>query len=230
MVERIIVGPMDTNCYIFASGKKECIIIDPGGNEEIIIANINMLKMIPVGIVLTHGHFDHTASIAKIKSYYQNENIDIKIAIHEADKNFLGKHAAKTNMETLRFMGLPPQDGFEQIFVDFPKADIIFKENDIVFDTSLAVIETPGHTLGSVSLYSEKDELVFSGDTLFFQGIGRADLPGSDEGQLLEAIRSKLLILPPETRVFPGHGLSTSIEREIKGNPFIRLARIRPPG
>ena len=111
---------------------------------------------------------------------------------------------------------------FEEFFFDLPAADIILREGDDVFNTGLMVLETPGHTEGSISLYSEKDGLVFSGDTLFFQGIGRADLPGSNEQQLIKSIRTKLLTLPGETRVYPGHGLATTIEREMIGNPFIR--------
>ena len=220
MLERIVVGPMDTNCYIFSNGKKECIIIDPGGDEERIISNINMLKMIPTAIVLTHGHIDHTASVGKLRSLYQKEEIEVKIAIHKADKEFLGNDAEKTNLETLINLGF---DGdFEGLFFDLPAADIILKEGDAICNTGLTVLETPGHTRGSISLYSEKDGLVFSGDTLFFQGIGRADLPGSNEQQLFNSIRTKLLTLPGETRVYPGHGLATTIEREMIGNPFIR--------
>ena len=214
---------MDTNCFIFSNSKKECIIIDPGGNEEKIIDSINMLKMIPTGIVLTHGHFDHTASVGKLKELYQKEEIDINIAIHSADKDFLGKPAEKTNWETLLNLGLDNQNDLSHLFSNLPEADIILKQGDKIFNTGLIVIETPGHTSGSISLYSEKDGLVFSGDSLFFQGIGRTDLPGSDEQELMDSIRTKLLTLPPETRVFPGHGLATTIEREIKGNPFIRI-------
>lgn len=222
MLERIIVGPMDTNCYIFSNSKKECIIIDPGGDEDTIVANVNMLKMIPTGMVLTHGHFDHTAAIGNIKALYQQDDIEIKVAIHGADKNFLGKKADKTNRETLGYLGVGEE--FNQLFANLPAADIILKEGDAVFGTDLIVLETPGHTKGSICLYSEKDGLVFSGDTLFFQSMGRADLPGSNEQELLKSIRTKLLTLPAETRVFPGHGLATTIEREIKGNPFIRLS------
>lgn len=222
MLERIIVGALDTNCYIFSNGKKECIIIDPGGDEEKIVYNINMLKMIPTGIVLTHGHFDHTASVGKLKSLYKKEGIDIETAIHAADKDFLGERAGITNLETIVDLGLDNPGDLNSILADIPAADIVLREGDFVFNTDLTVLGTPGHTPGSICLYSERHGLVFSGDTLFFQGIGRADLPGSDEQQLLSSIRTKLLTLPGETRVFPGHGPSTTIEREIKGNPFIR--------
>jgi hydroxyacylglutathione hydrolase len=213
---------METNCYLYSDGKKECIVIDPGGDELRIVSSINMLKMIPSGIVLTHGHFDHTAAAGKIKSFYKKEGIDIPIAIHKADKNFLGKKSEKTNRETLNDLGLGDLEEFRELFSNLPEPDVILKEGDTVFNTALVVLETPGHTKGSICLYSEKDGLVFSGDSLFFMGIGRTDLPGGDEKTLLEAIRNKLLTLPPETRIFPGHGLDTTIEREIKGNPFIR--------
>jgi glyoxylase-like metal-dependent hydrolase (beta-lactamase superfamily II) len=108
------------------------------------------------------------------------------------------------------------------LFTPLPEPDLILEEGHKVLGTGLIVLETPGHTKGSVCLYSEKDALLFSGDTLFFMGVGRTDLPGSSEKSLLDSIRAKLLVLPPETRVFPGHGLDTTIEREIKGNPFIR--------
>ncbi len=213
---------METNCYLYSDGKKECIVIDPGGDELRIVSSINMLKMIPAGIVLTHGHFDHTAAAGKIKGFYRKEGVDIPIAIHKADKNFLGKKAEKTNRETLNDLGLEDLEEFRELFSNLPEPDVILKEGDTVFNTALVVLETPGHTKGSICLYSEKDGLVFSGDSLFFMGIGRTDLPGGDEKTLLDAIRNKLLTLPPETRIFPGHGLDTTIEREIKGNPFIR--------
>jgi hydroxyacylglutathione hydrolase len=216
---------METNCYIYSNGKKECIVIDPGGSELRIVSNINMLKMIPAGIALTHGHFDHTAAAGKLKNFYGKEGIDIPIAIHKADKSFLGKKAEKTNRETLINLGLDDPDEYRDFFSDLPEPDVILKEGDMVFNTDLVVLETPGHTKGSICLYSEKDALLFSGDSLFFMGIGRTDLPGGDEKTLIDAIRNKLLTLPPETRVFPGHGLDTTIEREIKGNPFIRDGR-----
>jgi glyoxylase-like metal-dependent hydrolase (beta-lactamase superfamily II) len=214
---------METNCYLYSNGKKECIVIDPGGSELHIVSSINMLKMIPSGIILTHGHFDHTASAGKLKNFYSKEGIDIPIAIHKADKNFLGKKSAKTNRETLIDLGLSDPEEFADFFSDLPEPDVILKEGDTVFNTDLVVLETPGHTKGSICLYSEKDSLVFSGDSLFFMSIGRTDLPGGDEKTLIDVIRSKILTLPPETRVFPGHGLDTTIEREIKGNPFFRL-------
>jgi len=221
MVERLIVGPMDTNCYVYSNGKKECVIIDPGGDEDRIIASVNMLKMIPSAILLTHGHFDHTAAAGRLREHYKKDSITLKIAIHRADRKYLGRNARRAYQETLSQLGLSSGD-LEGLFSPLPEPDVFLEEGGKVLGTGLVVLETPGHTKGSICLYSEKDSLLFSGDSLFFMGVGRTDLPGSNEKSLLEAIRTKLLILPPETRVFPGHGLDTTIEREIKGNPFIR--------
>jgi glyoxylase-like metal-dependent hydrolase (beta-lactamase superfamily II) len=213
---------MDTNCYIYSNGKKECVIIDPGAEEERIISSVNMLKMVPVGIVLTHGHYDHTGAVGSLKEHYRKEKIEVQVAIHAADRKFTGRTARKANLDALSALGLPETREFQDQFASLPEPDVILAEGHKVFSSGLVVLETPGHTRGGVCLYSEKDALVFSGDTLFFMGIGRTDIPGGNEKTLLESIRTKLLTLPPETRVFPGHGLDTTIEREIKGNPFIR--------
>jgi hydroxyacylglutathione hydrolase len=213
---------METNCYLYSNGKKDCIIIDPGGDESRIIAGVNMLKMIPSGIVLTHGHFDHTGAVGKLKSLYKKEGIEVPVAIHEADRHYLGRKAEKTNRESLHNLGIEDPEEFAALFSALPEPDTLLHEGDRVFNTPLQVIETPGHTRGGICLYGEKEGILFSGDSLFFMGIGRTDLPGGDEKTLLNSIRSRLLVLPPETRVFPGHGVDTTVEREIKGNPFVR--------
>jgi len=213
---------MGTNAYIYSNGKKGCIVIDPGGDPEKIAANINMLKLVPSGIVLTHGHFDHTGGVQGLIAIYGTDNIRVPVAIHAGDRHYLGKKAGKTNLQTLTDLGVDEPEGFLPFFDNLPEADIILKEGDEVFDTGLVVLETPGHTKGGICLYSEKDGILFSGDSLFFMGIGRTDLPGASEKTLLDALRSKILTLPPQTRVFPGHGLDTTIERELVGNPFLR--------
>jgi len=213
---------METNCYLYSNGKKECLIIDPGAEEARIIAGVNMLKMVPCGIVLTHGHFDHTSAVGRLKSLYKSEGITVPVAIHEADRHYLGRKAEKTNRESLRNLGIENPEQFAELFSGLPEPDTLLREGDRVFNTPLQVIETPGHTRGGICLYGEKEGVLFSGDSLFFMGIGRTDLAGGDEKTLVAAIRSRLLVLPPETRVFPGHGLDTTVEREIKGNPFVR--------
>ncbi|NOY08793.1 MAG: MBL fold metallo-hydrolase [Spirochaetes bacterium] len=221
MIERIIVDPLRTNCYIYSSVKNRCIIIDPGGQEQEIISSIDMLNLIPEGIVFTHGHFDHTAAAGKLKEYYTNRNLDIRLAIHEMDREYLGKTARNRNERDFNELGFSAMDINGDIYSGLPEADIILHEGDSVFDTNLTVIETPGHTRGSICLFGESEHILFSGDTIFFEGIGRADLPGGDEQTLINSIKEKILVLPGDTRIFPGHGPLTSIERELKGNPFI---------
>jgi glyoxylase-like metal-dependent hydrolase (beta-lactamase superfamily II) len=222
MIERIIVGELRTNCYFYSFNKKECVVIDPGGDPLKIISSIEILNIIPVGIVFTHGHFDHTMAATTIKEHYKKKNIKLKIAIHNADRMYLGKSAERTNRKHLKVLGADTEDLFERLFELMPEPDTLLKEGDDVFRSGLKVIETPGHTPGSISLYSKREFLLFTGDTLFFEGIGRSDLPGGNEKTLLKSIKEKLLVLPPETNVYPGHGPITTLEREMKGNPFLR--------
>ncbi|MBN1798701.1 MAG: MBL fold metallo-hydrolase [Spirochaetales bacterium] len=221
MIERIIVGIFRTNCYLFAVNKKECIIIDPGGDAEKIISQIELLNMTPTGIVFTHGHFDHTMATGSIIEYFQKKDIVIKCAIHREDKEYLGKTADKMNKKHLKHLGPEAVMLYRRYAVTLPGVDIELNSRKKVFNTKLSVIETPGHSKGSICLYNEQDGIIFTGDTLFFDGIGRSDLPGGDEKLLLTSIKNKILTLPPETSVFPGHGPLTTIEREIKGNPFL---------
>jgi len=160
--------------------------------------------------------------VGRLKNLYKSEGINVPVAIHEADRHYLGKKAGRSNRETLQYLGIRSAEDFAELFGTLPEPDVLLRDGDRVFNTALRVIETPGHTRGGICLYGEKEGVLFSGDSLFFMGIGRTDLPGGDEETLLRAIRSRLLVLPPETRVFPGHGLDTTVEREIKGNAFVR--------
>ncbi|MGO9409876.1 MAG: MBL fold metallo-hydrolase [Spirochaetia bacterium] len=222
MVERVVVGPWKTNCYIFSSTKKECIIIDPGGDEEEIASRVDVLNMVPVGIALTHGHVDHLAALGRLQSSYAGRGYTLPIAISPADRRFLGSGALEAHKESLKGHALDELAFFTGDAPELPKADVRLREGDRVFDMDLVVLETPGHTPGSLCFYSEKEGVLFSGDTLFFDGVGRTDLPGGSDKRLRESIEKKIAVLPPETRVFPGHGPFTTVERERRGNPFFR--------
>ena len=124
--------------------------------------------------------------------------------------------------ESLELAGLDEMSFFGVESSELPKADVRLKDGDHLFGMELVVLETPGHTPGSVCFYAEKEGILFSGDTLFFDGVGRTDLPGGSEKKLKESIQKKIAVLPPETRVFAGHGPFTTIERERRGNPFFR--------
>jgi len=225
MVERVVVGTLKTNCYIYSSAKKECLIIDPGGDPEGIAARVDVLNMVPVGIVLTHGHLDHVAAVGLLKTAYAVRGYPLAVAVHAADRKFLGAKAADAHRASLESLDLIDSAIFGDSFPPLPKADTILADGDHVLGMDLEVIETPGHTPGSVCLWSSKEGILFSGDTLFFDGVGRTDLAGGDEKKLRASLQRRLMVLPPETRVFPGHGPFTSIEREKKTNPFMRETR-----
>jgi hydroxyacylglutathione hydrolase len=230
MVERVVVGQWKTNCYIYSSTKKECIIIDPGGSEEEIASRVDVLNMVPVGIALTHGHVDHLAALGKLRDSYAARGYKLPIAINPADRRFLGTGGRETHRENLEFLGLDELGFFGVDADELPKADVRLREGDRVFNMDLTVLETPGHTPGSVCFYAEKEGILFSGDTLFFDGVGRSDLPGGSDKKLRESIQKKIATLPPETRVFPGHGPFTTVEREKRGNAFFRgMAEAAPP-
>jgi len=221
MVERVVVGPWKTNCYIFSSSKKECVIIDPGGDEAEIAARVDVLSMVPIGIALTHGHVDHAAALGKLQASYAARGYKLPVAVSAADKKYIGIGGLDIQREILDQLGLDGKDLFATA-EELPRADVRLHDGDRVFDTDIVVLETPGHTSGSVCFYSEKEGILFSGDTLYFDGVGRSDLPGGSEKKLRESILTKIAVLPPETRVFPGHGPFTTVERERRGNPFLR--------
>jgi hydroxyacylglutathione hydrolase len=222
MVERVVVGAWKTNCYIYSSSKKECIIIDPGGDEAEIASRVDVLNMVPIGIALTHGHVDHIAALGRLRDGYAKRGYKLPIAISLADRKFLGIGGMDTHRESLEHLGLDEESFFGLESTELPKADLRLREGDRVFDMDVVVLETPGHTPGSVCFYGEKEGILFSGDTLFFDDVGTTDLPGASEKKLRESILKKIAVLPPETRVFPGHGPFTTVERERRSNAFFR--------
>ena len=214
MIKQIVVGVCSTNCYLFYDKYLRCVIIDPGGNEVEIISNIKTMNLTPVGIILTHGHFDHTAALGKVKDYYQKKGIILKIAIHTEDSKYLGESGEKLSKQFLSFLELNENTKFIDSVSKLPEADILLKKNERIFNMDLNVIETPGHTKGSICLFSEDDGILFSGDTLFYRGIGRTDFPGGNCQDLIHSIKNKLFTLPKKTHVYPGHGPTTNILSE----------------
>lgn len=221
MVDRIVVGFFSTNSYLFSQWKKECIIIDPGGDAEKIISHMSQKNMLPRGIVCTHGHIDHISAIKDIQNYYDRQEILVPLAVHVDDLHFFGQEAGKIHTDSIAGIS---EDLLLTMNIEIntlPEPDIILKEGDTLFGSDLTVIHTPGHSPGGISLYSESQNFLFSGDTLFFEGIGRTDLPGGDMETLIKSIREKIIQLPDDTRVFPGHGPFSTIEREREHNPFV---------
>ncbi len=192
MIHQIIVGVCVTNCYLFCPNDKECIIIDPGGDEVEIISKIKSLELNPLGIVLTHGHFDHVAALSKVKEYFLKKGIDLSIAIHEEDNIYLGESGESVNKQFLNFFGFNRNKRYIDYISSIPQADVFLKENDRLFNTNITILETPGHTKGSICLYSAEDHILFSGDTLFYRGIGRTDFPDGNQDSIIHSIKTKL--------------------------------------
>jgi glyoxylase-like metal-dependent hydrolase (beta-lactamase superfamily II) len=208
-VEQVKVGQMVVFSYIVSCPEtKEALVIDPGGDENRLADKIKQKGLTLKYIVNTHGHSDHTCGNAKLKSL-----TGAKIIMHELDdKLFRSKEAVSVG----RSMGFEPH----------PAADITVKDDDEIKigKVTLKVLHTPGHTPGGICLLAEGQ--VFTGDTLFVGGIGRTDLPGSDHRLFMKAIREKLVSLPDETIVWPGHDYgpkpSSTIGLEKIANPWVR--------
>ena len=203
-VKRLVVGPIETNCYIVYDEKtRDGVVIDPGGDAKRIIDFINNENLKIDFILNTHGHFDHIGANLQIKKH-----TGAKIAIHENEKEMLSNKL---------------KNGSEMFGIPFEThhPDIILQEGmEINFGRFfLKVLFVPGHSSGSVAFLGE--DKVFSGDVIFKNGVGRTDLPGGNWQTLLGSIRDKIFSLNEDTIVFPGHGDLTTVKEEKTHNPFI---------
>lgn len=207
LIKALVVGPFASNCFIVGSEKtKQGIIIDPGADPRNILNTVRDLGLSITLIVATHNHIDHIGALRPVK-----DETGAAFAVHEAD--------AKGALPALvgRMMGLMMGSVKSP-----PKPDRLLADGDLIEagDLKFKVLHTPGHTPGSISLLCDK--VVFSGDTLFNYGIGRTDMAGGDYGKLMKSIATRLMVLPDETVVYPGHGPETTIGAEKKWNPFLR--------
>jgi glyoxylase-like metal-dependent hydrolase (beta-lactamase superfamily II) len=207
MIHRIVVGPIATNCWIIQY-EKAGIIIDPGFDPDTIIARLEYLHIQPEYILLTHGHFDHVLAIGAINLYYEQKGKTLQIAIHTLDQQYLGKNALNAHRKELTEIGgLPLLEKFN--ITTLPPPTRLLQEDDRI--GPFIVLHLPGHTPGSVGYYDEATKQIFSGDTLFANGVGRTDLPGSDDQALKQSLR-RLLALPGDVTVYPGHGPRSTID------------------
>jgi hydroxyacylglutathione hydrolase len=196
-ITRLIVGLISTNCYVVRAGG-EVMVVDPGGDAERILGELDGAK--PRYIVSTHGHPDHLGAVnAVIKA------TGAPFFIHEADADMLKGGSGALN----------------GIFTPAPTADRYLEDGDefSLGDVAFTVLYTPGHTPGGICLYTPG--VVFTGDTLFAGSVGRTDLGDGDYKKLIESIKNKLLTLPLDTKVLPGHGPESTIALERATNPFL---------
>ena len=204
--ETFPVGPLQCNCSIlYDTDAADATVVDPGGDVVTILGFLAQHRLTLRQILVTHAHLDHIAG-AKLLA----EATGAPVIYHQADffqLSWMEQQAAWMGVAVPR-VGPP---------------DVSAKEGTklTVGPETGEVIHTPGHTEGSISLHFPQSSLLLAGDTLFRGGIGRTDLPGGDERRILQSIRSKLLPLPGETVVVPGHGSLTTLEREAEQNPFL---------
>ena len=199
-----VVGPIQTNCYfLYREDTKECLIIDPGYEADKIEAYVQKKQLHVAGILLTHGHFDHITAADEVRKKFQT-----KIYASGKEKELM----ADPRMNVSVMMG-------ESVSL---KADVWLEDGQELemLGETMRCILTPGHTGGGMCFYFSKAGMLFSGDTLFQESVGRTDFPGGSMSEIVRSIREKLFVLPDAVQVYPGHGLMTSIKNEKMFNPF----------
>jgi len=202
-IETMQVGYLQANCYlVYDPASKDACIIDPGGDASVIARKIKELSLFPRGIFLTHGHYDHIAANNELRKLFNT-----KIYIHKEDAEFL----REASLNGSAFFG---ED------IKFPEADVMLEDNSVIKNGEIEfkIIHTPGHTPGGICIIS--GDYIFTGDTLFKGSVGRWDLPGGSEKLLKESLK-KLSKLPKTMKIFPGHGDESTIEEELKSNPYL---------
>lgn len=203
IIRKLTVGPYASNCFIVGSeATKEGMIIDPGAEAQQILRAVEKLELKIKLIVLTHRHPDHVGAAAQVK-----EATGAPLAVHA---------------ECAKYLPQSPSYVYESPFEGVPRPERILEDGDTIDIDELhfKVLHTPGHTPCGISLAGEGH--VFTGDTLFNYGIGRYDLIDGDYNALIKGIKTKLLTLPSETVVHPGHGPDSTIATEVRANTFLR--------
>ncbi len=198
---RMTIGDLETNCYLIWDDKsKYCLIVDPADDGVAISEEIENKHLIPIGVAVTHGHFDHIMGALDLKLIY-----NIPFYCSEKDKFLLNRQSATAKHFLKRNIDIP---NFEKINIDLDKCEEIKLGKE-----KIEIIKTPGHTPGSVCFYAKEYEYLFSGDTLFFQARGRTDFAYGSTKEIYKSL-AKLMQLPASTEVMPGHGEMTSIGTE----------------
>lgn len=204
-IGRIMLGMCQTNCYfVYEEGRDDAIVFDPADRGEYIYDGLLNNGFKVAAICLTHGHFDHIWGVEKLK-----ELSGAKVYAFEEEKDVCESASMNVSKSAGRACSITP--------------DVLVKDGEKVEAAGIAckLIATPGHTKGSCCYYFEEAGLLISGDTLFQESVGRTDLPTGSMSTLVRSIREKLMVLPEDTKVYPGHGEMTTIGYEKQYNPFL---------
>lgn len=205
-INTLVVGVVRTNCYVVGNSyTNEAIVIDPGDNAAAIIKTLKENDLVCRAVLLTHGHFDHIMAAAELA-----RASSAKIYAHEAEERLLADPMLNASSHFGAEYSLVP--------------DVCLKDGQVLelAGFSIRVIHTPGHTSGGACYYFAENGVLFSGDTLFLEDIGRSDLPTGNGRQLVESIKSRLMPLDDATVVYPGHDLPTTIGHEREHNMYIK--------
>lgn len=204
-IKQYVLGPVNASCFVVIDKEsKECFAIDPGDAPDVFINSFKVGDLHLKGILLTHGHFDHIGGVSALVEKY-----NVPVYAMEDEIELLGDENLNLSCRM--------REGF------VVKGVSPLKDNQVlsIAGFEIKVIATPGHTSGGACFYIEDEGVIFTGDTLFAECIGRTDLPTGHTSTLVRSIREKLLILPDDVIVYPGHGSATSIEHEKLYNTMV---------
>ena len=214
-IGRMVLSMCQTNCYfLYREGGQDAIVVDPADKGANIYSALQRNGFRIAGILLTHGHFDHIWGLDALRdaanAAAESDGLEaVKAYAHEDERELLKNVRMNVSEQAGRACST--------------YADVYVKDGQeiTIADMTCKVIATPGHTAGGCCYYFEEAGILVSGDTLFAESVGRTDFPTGSMGTLVRSIRDKLFVLPEETRVYPGHGDSTTIGHEKKYNPFL---------
>ncbi|MDR1445699.1 MAG: MBL fold metallo-hydrolase [Treponema sp.] len=204
-IRRMVLGEFAVNCWIYPLENGDCALIDPGAEGGAILTMLQRLHLRPRYILLTHGHFDHIAALPALRK----AAVPGAIALHREDAPYLGPDAFRLHCRSFAAFG--GSSFLEERWEDLPSPGRLLEEGERI--GPFGILHLPGHTPGSIALFDEHEGILFSGDTLFNNGVGRTDLCGGDE-KALAASLERLLSMDKNIAVYPGHGSNTSIGRE----------------